>query len=80
MSSRACIWMLEVACVSTVSTARSLGLESVCIRDLLSPLLFIFVLEALSRQFLTGVPWKLLYADDRVVMTDSLEECKNPGC
>ena len=29
-----------------------------------SPLLFIMVLEALSREFRTGTPWKLLYADD----------------
>ena len=41
MSSRACIRMIEAACVSTISTVRSLGLEFVCIRDLLSPLLFI---------------------------------------
>ena len=43
--------------------------------SVLSPLLFILVLEALSRQFRTGVPWELLYADDLVVMADSLEEC-----
>ena len=30
----------------------------------LSPLLFIIVLEALSREFRTGLPWELLYADD----------------
>ena len=41
----------------------------------LSPLLFILVLEALSHQFHTGVPWELLYADDLAVMADSLEEC-----
>ena len=43
--------------------------------SVLSPLLFILVLEALSRQFHTGVPWELLYADDLAVMADSLEEC-----
>ena len=42
--------------------------------SVLSPLLFILVLEALWRQFRTGVPWELLYADDLVVMADSLEE------
>ena len=72
---RACIRMLEAACVPTVSTARSKGLKSVCIRDLLSPLLFILMLEALSCQFRTGVSRELLYTDDRVVMTGSLEEC-----
>ena len=31
--------------------------------------------EALSSEFRGGVPWVLLYADDRAVMTDSPEEC-----
>ena len=44
-------------------------------RSVLSQLLFIIVLEALSREFWSGVPWDLLYADDRAVMADSLEEC-----
>ena len=43
--------------------------------SVLSSLLFILVLEALSRQFRTGVPWELLYADDLAVMAHSLEEC-----
>ena len=43
--------------------------------SVLSPLLFILVQEALSRQFRTGVPWELLYADDLAVMADPLEEC-----
>ena len=30
----------------------------------LSLLLFIFMLEALSREFHTGCPWEVLYADD----------------
>ena len=34
------------------------------IRDPYSPLLFIIVLEALSREFSAGVPWEDLYADD----------------
>ena len=45
--------------------------------SVLSPLLFILVLvlEALSREFRTGVHWELLYADDLVVIAESLEEC-----
>ena len=43
--------------------------------SVLSPLLFILVLEALSSQFRTSVPWELLYADELAVMADSLEEC-----
>ena len=38
----------------------------------LSPLLFILVLEALSREFRTGLPWELLYADDLVIIAESL--------
>ena len=41
----------------------------------LSPLLFIIVLEALSREFRSGVPWEDLYADDLVIVAESLEEC-----
>ena len=42
---------------------------------ILSPLLFIIVLETLSREFRAGVPWEDLYADDLVIIADSLEEC-----
>ena len=43
--------------------------------SVLSPLLFIIVLEALSCEFCCGVPWKGLYADDLVIIGESLEEC-----
>ena len=43
--------------------------------SVLSPLLFIIVLEALSRKFRAGVPWENLYADDLVIIADSLEAC-----
>ena len=43
--------------------------------SVLSPLLFIIVLEALSREFRFGVPWEDLYADDLVIIAESLEEC-----
>ena len=39
----------------------------------LSPLLFIIVLEALSREFREGLPMELLYADDLVLMAESEE-------
>ena len=38
----------------------------------LSPLLFILILEVLSCAFSTGVPWELLFADDLAVIADSL--------
>ena len=43
--------------------------------SVLSPLLFIIVLEALSQEFSSGVPWEDLYADDLVIIAESLEEC-----
>ena len=42
--------------------------------SVLSPLLFIIVLEALSREFRTSSPWELLYADYLVIIATSLEE------
>ena len=41
--------------------------------SVLSPLLFIIVLEALSREFREGLPIELLYADDLV------SDCGNKG-
>ena len=35
--------------------------------SVLSPLLFIIVLEALSHEFRTGCPWELLYVDDLLI-------------
>ena len=43
--------------------------------SVLSPLPFIIVLEALSCVFRCGVPWEDLYADDLVIIAESLEEC-----
>ena len=42
--------------------------------SVLSPLFFITVLEALSREFCTGCPWELLYADDLMISAESMEE------
>ena len=39
-----------------------------------SPLLSITVPEALSQEFRTGCSWENLYADDLVIITESLEE------
>ena len=43
--------------------------------SVLIPLLFIIVLEALLCEFGAGVCWEDLYADDLVIIADSLEEC-----
>ena len=40
--------------------------------SVLSPLLFIIVLEALSREFRTGCPWELLYVDDLMISAEPM--------
>ena len=40
--------------------------------SVLSPLLFIVVMEALSCEFRTGCLWELLYANDFVIVAESL--------
>ena len=41
-----------------------------------TPLLFIIELEALSREFCTGTPWELLYADDLVIIAETEDELR----
>ena len=40
----------------------------------LSPLLFVIVMEAISREFRVALPWELLYADDLAVISKIEEE------
>ena len=40
--------------------------------SVLSPLLFVIVLEALSMELRTGCPWEILYADDLMVSAQSI--------
>ena len=42
--------------------------------SVLSPLLFIIVLEALSKKFRIGLPWELFYADNLALLAESEEE------
>ena len=42
--------------------------------SVLSPLLFIIVVEALSRHFWTSCSWELLYVDDLVIIAETLSE------
>jgi len=37
----------------------------------LSPLLFVIVMEAISREVRVALPWELLYADDLVVIAET---------
>ena len=40
----------------------------------LSPLLFVIVMEAISREFRVALPRELLYADDLAVIAENEEE------
>jgi len=40
----------------------------------LSPLLFVIVIEAISREFIVALPWELLYVDDLVVIAGTEED------
>ena len=42
--------------------------------SVLSPLLFVIVLEALSMELRTGCPWEILYPDDLMVSAQSMDE------
>jgi len=47
------------------------GLVGILQGSALSPLLFVIVMEALSRKFTVALPWELLYADDLVVIAET---------
>ena len=42
--------------------------------SVLSPLLFVIVMEAISREFRVALPWELLYAFDLAVIAETEEE------
>ena len=44
--------------------------------SVLSPLLFIIVLKALSRELCTGTPWDLFHADDLVIIPETEDELR----
>ena len=46
-------------------------------RSALSPLLFVIVMEMISRELRTGLPLELLYADDLILMAESEESLCN---
>ena len=45
--------------------------------SVLSPLLFVIVMEALSGEFRVGCPWELLYADDLAITAETLDSLRD---
>jgi hypothetical protein len=45
--------------------------------SVLSPLLFVIVMDIVSKALQEGLPWELLYADDLVLMAESLQQLKD---
>ena len=67
-NARSCVWV-DDQCSEEFGVRVVVHLGSV-----LSPLHFILVLEALSHKFRIGVPWELLYADDRMLIANTHKE------
>jgi hypothetical protein len=42
--------------------------------SVLSPLLFIVVMDVITKEIREGLPWEVLYADDLVLIATSIEE------
>ena len=67
--------MPEVVFELLINTVKNLMLGvGVHQGSVISPLLFIIVLEALSRSFKSGCPYELLYADDLAIIVSFEEE------
>ena len=45
--------------------------------SVLCPLLFIIVMEAISREFRVSCPWELRYANDLAILSDSFADLRN---
>ena len=70
-------WMVRVDCEYSNVFSVNVGVHQ---GSVLSSLLFLIVLEALSREFRTGCPWEFLYADDLAIVAETRDEFKNRHC
>ena len=62
-----CEYQMQGSCEQLIHGRVKVGVHQ---GSVLSPLLFIIVLEALSQEFRTKKPWELLYTDDLVISAD----------
>ena len=75
------VWVIKAMNEDATTTVRVNGTESKAFNvrvgvhqgSVLSPLLFIIVLEAFSREFREGLPMELLYADHLVLVAGTEE-------
>ena len=68
---RGCKAVVRTVCGNSDNVEVKVGMRQ---GSVLSPLLVVIVMEALSGEFQDAVPWELLYADDLVVIAESEEE------
>jgi len=77
IGSRVCVYRCKNSCQSSLWYGNSSGFEvkvGMHHGSALSSLLFLIVMEAISREFRVAVPWELLYADDLVVIAETEED------
>ena len=76
IGSRVCVYGCKNSCKNSLCMAYN-GFEvkvSMHQGSALSPLLFVIVMEALSREFRVALPWELLYADDLAVIAETEDD------
>ena len=63
-----CEWHLPIWKKTSIECLESYCGKLLCQGSVLSPLLFIIVLETISPKFRVGRPWEMLSADDLVIL------------
>ncbi|MBJ5486870.1 hypothetical protein JGG36_24070 [Salmonella enterica subsp. enterica serovar Meleagridis] len=64
---------VRTACGDSESFDVKVGLHQ---GSVLSPLLFVIVMDVITKEVREGLPWEVLYADDLVLVAESEEKLK----